>query len=485
MDKDFYTNDFEQLLRERTEEFKMYPSESVWSNIFNKLHPGRRWGIIGGSLLLLLFTASVLVLRTNNNHHNTTNEATPAADGKVTANDKQQKASLEQTDNVQRGATANFDLNNSSSKTSTSDNVSVRNIAEHNHSINNNNNNNNTSISLLNNDNKLSVESNTTVTLAKITADEPGKTFWNINGGINPVYSVPEQKKGEIYELARTNSNLNKVSAAEKEAVIKSAAVYTDADLYTKELPKITSHKNLSPFEWQLYFAPSVSYRALFNDNSPSTLAYAYNSYIPGDIDKAVNHTHALGFEIGNAVLYSLTKSIKIKTGIQFNYSRYNIKAYSTSPEMATLRLRGDYNQTEELKVSSSYKNYGVYYRSTTISSQNAAISVPIGLDIKVMGSKNISWYVSGSLQPTYILNNKAYLITNDLKNYVRNSELFRKFTINSGVETFLRIEKGNGVAFQVGPQLRYQINSSYISKYPISEHLIEYGVKLGITKRF
>lgn len=474
MDKDFYTNDFEQLLRERTEEFKMYPSESVWSNIFNKLHPGRRWGIIGGSVLLLLFTASVLVLRTNN--HNRPGLSSSSND-KITTDNKQQKAAADESDVVKNAINTNSVSENISPTISSS--ASATSINTHTpYTVNNKN----SSISLLNNDDKLATGANA-FTLMKST-DDFDKTIKEFNKqNINPIYTVSEQKGSEIYELAGVD--LNKAMGLEKENVINAAAVYTDADLFTKAIPKIISPKKISRFEWQLYFAPSVSYRALFNDASNSNLAYAYNSYIPGDINKAVNHTPALGFEIGNAVLYSLSKTFKIKAGLQFNYSRYNIRAYSTNPELATIRLRGDYNQTEELQVASSYKNYGVYYHSTTISSQNAAISVPLGLDVKMMGSKNVSWYVSGSFQPTYIINNKAYLISNDLRNYVRNSELFRKFTMNSGIETFLRIEKENGVALQIGPQLRYQINSSYTSKYPISEHLIEYGVKLGITKRF
>ena len=113
------------------------------------------------------------------------------------------------------------------------------------------------------------------------------------------------------------------------------------------------------------------------------------------------------------------------------------------------------------------------------------AISVPLGVDIKMIGNKKVSWYVAGSFQPTYILNNKSYLITNDLKNYVNNSDLFRKITMNTGLESFLRFERNNGVALQIGPQIRYQLNSSYTTKYPISEHLIEYGLKVGITKKF
>lgn len=482
MDKDFYNDGFEQLLKERTEEFKMYPSESVWNNIFNKLHPGRRWGVIGGSLLLLLFTASVLVLRTTN-HNNTiagseTKKNTTSDNSEATINEKQQNISANDNDDVIHISTTSSLIKDNSDnypKSKTSFTKITSNSFAENAGLNKGNERNYIS-------NGLNKEGNS---LAKVYSENERI---NNNGEIlntaqaNIFYAGTPENNNAVYELAV--NDLKKAEGTEKESVLAAFKAAANGSA-GNGLPKTTSPKKYSRFEWQLYFTPSISYRALYNDYNNTNLAYAFNSFIPGDIDKAVNHTPALGFEIGNVVMFSLNNSIKIKTGLQFNYSRYNIKAYSTNPELTTLRLRGAYNQTEELKVASSYKNYGVYYHSTTISSQNSAISLPIGVDLKLAGKNKISWYVSGSFQPTYIINNKAYLISNDLRNYVRNSELYRKFTMNSGFETYLRIEKGNGVALQIGPQLRYQINSSYTKNYPISEHLIEYGVKLGITKRF
>lgn len=451
MDKDFYTNEFEQSLRELTEEYKMYPSESVWSNIFNKLHPGRRWGIIGGSMLVLLFTASVLVLRTAN--HSTAVKQKPAS--------TQNKEHVSYTNNDNTGEPL---IKNN-----------IRHVNEH---LKTNN----------------APDTRPAVIAVNIKQYEPEDIFdklitaeniGNIKLPFTENFNTPGNSSDEKESSSLQNFSLTKVAGASKSNTIFQSPVYLEALFNPKTRATFNSSKKKSRFEWQLYFAPSVSYRKLFNDDNPASLAFAFSNFIPGDINKAVNHKPALGFELGNAVLFSLTKGIKIKAGVQLNYSRYNIKAYSTNTELTTIRLRGDHNQLQELRVASSFKNYGIFYQSTTISSQNVAVSVPFGVDLKMLGYKNISWYVSGSLQPTYILNNKAYLITNDLKNYVRNPDLFRKFTMNSGIETFLRIERNNGVALQVGPQLRYQINSSYTTKYPIREHLVEYGVKVGITKRF
>jgi len=55
----FHSNDFprggdefEQLIREKTEQYKMYPSENVWKGVHNSLHTKRKWFI--GSMALLV-----------------------------------------------------------------------------------------------------------------------------------------------------------------------------------------------------------------------------------------------------------------------------------------------------------------------------------------------------------------------------------------------------------------------------------------------
>ena len=53
---------------------------------------------------------------------------------------------------------------------------------------------------------------------------------------------------------------------------------------------------------------------------------------------------------------------------------------------------------------------------------------------------------------------------------------------MNAGAEAY-RSYNHNGVKWQVGPQFRYQLFSSYNKAYPIKEYLMEYGIKVGITK--
>ena len=109
-------------------------------------------------------------------------------------------------------------------------------------------------------------------------------------------------------------------------------------------------------------------------------------------------------------------------------------------------------------------------------------ISVPLGVELTVIGNKRVAFNVASTIQPTYVIRNQAYLVSTNLKNYAEEPSLYRKWNLNAGGEAFMSINTGT-VTWVVGPQIRYQILSSYKEKYPIKEHLIDYGFKIGVTK--
>ena len=53
MERNYYTEGFESFLKEKTDEYKLYPSEKVWNNINRKLHPRRKWPFLAAALLIL------------------------------------------------------------------------------------------------------------------------------------------------------------------------------------------------------------------------------------------------------------------------------------------------------------------------------------------------------------------------------------------------------------------------------------------------
>ena len=59
MERNFYNEEFEDLIKQKADQYKMYPSDKVWKNIHGSLHTRRRWFIAGMFTLItgILFFA--------------------------------------------------------------------------------------------------------------------------------------------------------------------------------------------------------------------------------------------------------------------------------------------------------------------------------------------------------------------------------------------------------------------------------------------
>ncbi len=270
-----------------------------------------------------------------------------------------------------------------------------------------------------------------------------------------------------MYRSAEAPKDNNRINWLEDHASIK------------LQLPKI---KRVS---WQLAFAPTVNYRKLTGGknaglNASQSIPLALR--IDGDVNSLVDHKPALGFELGTHALFPVSKKFTLKAGVQFNYSKYDIRAYKAPVERATISLNSTTGGTANSLVSyTDIRNFGGTSEKD-LKNQYYHFSAPIGFELKLLGNDNLQLNIASTVQPTYMMNKNNYLITTDYKNYTKAPSLVRRWNINAGAEAFLSYNRG-GVKWQVGPQFRYQLLSSYQNVYPIKEYLMEYGIKVGITK--
>ena len=232
---------------------------------------------------------------------------------------------------------------------------------------------------------------------------------------------------------------------------------------------------------WQLFITPTVSYRKLSVNKSldnPSSSNYPFASLT--DINSAVTHKPDMGLQIGASGRYPLTRNLKLRGGVQFNINRYDIKAYSFNGEVATIDLNGGGNGNNTISTWTYYRNYAGY-KSNWLKNYYFSVSAPIGLEMKLLGNKKTYLGIAGTLQPTYVLNDRAYLISTDYKNYAEVPRLIRHVNLNTSFETFVNYTNGK-TNWQVGPQVRYQILSSFHNIYPVKENLFDFGIKVGVT---
>ena len=104
-------------------------------------------------------------------------------------------------------------------------------------------------------------------------------------------------------------------------------------------------------------------------------------------------------------------------------------------------------------------------------------------MEFMASGNEKLSLNIAGTIQPSFSLYAGGYMVTTNYKNYIAADNLFRRYNIQTGVELFVKTHIGT-IDLQAGPQIRYQVLSNTIGQYPIREHLVDYGFKLGIVKK-
>ena len=148
---------------------------------------------------------------------------------------------------------------------------------------------------------------------------------------------------------------------------------------------------------------------------------------------------------------------------------------------MATLLL---YNKEGVSHLTSAISFYGNGPGTAPINLHNSSlqVSIPVGLEYRIAGNDDIQLNASASLQPLFVVVNKAYLLSTDKKNYITQASLSRKWNMSTNFGTYVSFNS-NKFNWQLGPQVYYQLFSSYSSAYPLREHFINYGVRLGVSK--
>ncbi|MBN9299096.1 MAG: outer membrane beta-barrel protein [Filimonas sp.] len=249
--------------------------------------------------------------------------------------------------------------------------------------------------------------------------------------------------------------------------------------------PPVVAPRKTSRFEYHLYVTPAASYRRLVDEKNKAPQAYfaspmavIYNS----DVNKVVKQSPALGLEAGFAIGYKINPQFTIRGGIQYNMRQYNIETYGINYEPAFIVLNGRNERVlNTFPMMPGIKSNYV----TTLKNKTSEISIPLGIDWKSTPNRKFSFGATASIQPTYSLNNTSYIITTDYKNYADGSALARKWNINTSFDAYVSYQWNDGLRWQIGPQFRYQQLSSLNTGYPIREYLLDYGIKIGVTKSF
>jgi hypothetical protein len=476
MENSYNNKDFEQFVKQNADQYRMFPSEKVWEGIHNTLHVRRRWYGIGFSLLLLTIGIVTWVMLLN-----PTGKKQPIADSiKVTSvnNSSEQKTETPE-------AVIIAPAKSSRSKVSTgnlSNNLFITTVTE-----------------------PTDGEKNDFLPVTVQSDIIPVSSSLNIQPEIisstqAPVYNkeiVPEKQSATFPDIAPVyvaqNNNVYRESQEkpkEEAAQTSNEIVLTKKDIYpltiesvVNSYQKIANRKRIS---WQIYFLPTVSYRKLIENKTFLTNSQQLNGSSPlnyvvaNDVNNAVTHKPDIGLELGFNIGYPVGRNVKITTGLQLNVSKYDIKAYPYPAEQARIVLNNANGSTSVSTIEANYRNIESFTKPDWLSNFYISASLPLGLEMNLTDTRKTYLGIGGTVQPTYILGERAYLISTDFKNYAKIPSLTRGWNVSTSFEVFAGYSTGK-INWKVGPQVRYQLLSSFAKKYPVKEHLIDFGLKVGV----
>lgn len=460
MESNFNNRDFEQFVKQNADQYRMFPSEKVWSGIYSTLHTRRKWYGFGLAFLILtIASVTWVMLNPSDKKQIPSVEPTIASEINTLVSRNSQKeiidiASAKPTTNSSPFVSGinNWQKNGVSNET----NLTIINPILRNQLI------------VENFVAEKEMESHKVIISSNARGSELTNTSYNF---INTESLIDDNLS---YYTDRNKENLD----------VNNLTVINDVYPLSIEnvINSFNAPHNRKKWLWQVYFTPTISYRKLVDNKTSiiSSQSSPLNYSIIYGVNSAVTHKPDMGFELGFSTSYPISNKIRITSGLQFNVSKYDIWAYNHSTEFATVALRNGGGTNSSVSTTTNYRNFDGY-KPNWLHNLYLSASLPIGVELKLSSSSSKNYIgIGGTMQPTYILGDRAYLISTDYKNYVEIPQLIRKLNVNTSFEAFASYSTGR-INWKVGPQVRYQLLSSFRNKYPIKEHLFDFGLKVGI----
>lgn len=472
----YQDEEFEQFLQDEVKQHRMYPSDHVWNNIRTELHGYRSWPaltFIAVFIITALTLSTVLSTQQQNvrlqplsvpNVHTSRQEA-------IAANNAAHEKSRQYFNTL---APSSINTNTIAELTATGNDLLV-----------------------YTDDN---IVPGTTIVNSTAPKNNIGtiKNIANIHV-LNATPITNSMHTTAVAEAAEAVSNNEIVLSAKEEIVNNEVSTEIKEDKYplisesqkntNNVVSKKWSSRKLSKFGFQFYITPSTSYRRLSDEKVKNIVQPATSAALPvnaplnqpANVNEVVRHRPAVGMEIGFAVLYNISNRLKLKTGLQLNIRHYQIETFqSNTYDRATISLI-NFNGIENITRYSPYNN-NVGYKQTELNNKVYQLSVPIGLQWQVLKGRHLGMNAEASVQPTLNLNKNVYLLSTDYRHYADGNDFVRKWNINTNVGFNLTYTTGK-TSWQLGPQVRYQHLPTFSNKYPIKEYLLDYGMRIGLTR--
>lgn len=419
-----HTDSFEQFLKETTDSFCMMPNKKVWNSIYNNIHPGRFWPSFATNTIIVI---CFLFLQMPKQAHIENNQQTSP---KSFVTLKLDQKSLVASSKIGNNTHFSFEKNTKKQRLRA-----------------------------------LSIKENTVnhSSLCKIKNTAP--VFDEMNESDNNITTAQAQ-----------------INSIQNPSALMTHTQFLHKDEKSNNRFSIQSNglvsKQKQGYLIQVYATPSFGF--LQGNETEDNLGNA--SINNGGVTSGMVTENksvlkpTLNLEAGGAVMMNVSRVIRLKAGMQLNYTK--LDANTSSDDFTSVSNNPtliNYNPSSQMfqRENTQLSNADLYQ-----------ISVPIGTEIEIMGNDKFRWFAGATIQPSYLINAES----NDVINLNNRDAVFglRKWNLNTSFETYISYKMKNGVLLNLGPQFRYQWLSTH--NQPLMsgmDKLYNVGLKLGVSRVF
>lgn len=534
MESRFDMTDFEHSLKDFADRFEIAPSPRVWNGIYNNLHPGSRWPSMAMGLVFLFSLLGIGHLNNSSKNFSVSDRDAINENASLSLNklisrtqniesssfnvvdeNKQERQSAAVVDLFTRkrisGNTnggneieqiANSSVANESSVLKENKILSLNegSLEKQNTKLQSEENQLTTSVL-----NEAALRQTNVETVAAITANKNqnsgiNKTEVLSTGGINNkeiLGSIILISKKELASITVENfvdaNNLmtdlfvpisNQIDATPlaNSFMLPSEEADLNSNVVVKKATKLKRLKN-GKTTWVYFVTPKVSSVYFTGKAIPSNQGHAISPIVivPNQVGNNMVYNARLGFEAGTEMQYKFANKWQLLTGLQLSYSGYNILTHKVHPTYASLMLKNDAGEAYSKGYFTYYGN-GENDNQVLLPNYSLQASIPVGLQYEVWGNENVHIRLSSTIQPSLVLKGHGYLLSSDGKNYVEDNDLMRVANLGANFASIVSF-KSKKITWHIGPSVRYQALSSYKNNYPVKEHLIDYGLRIGISQ--
>lgn len=446
--------DFEESLKDYADNFTMVPSKRVWKGIYNDLHPGSKWPSLGiglGFIIAILWVG----FSSDNSPYRSPAPAAP--------DQQEYKIQSERISAPKSDATQNIQPAHQQTAIQFPP-VIIRDYMP---------------------DQEIVVINDQPFVKQEITAEDnqnqPNTTIIVADHfEFNPKMEL--LRDPEVLRIQRYISTTPKAPSA----VIKDNRTQNTHHHGNNELSaqnKLKKKKSQDKVSWNFFVTPSVSSVYFTGHN----LQEHQNSFAPGVVVRPAPTKHSMttnariGIQLGGDIQYTFSDKFKLFSGMRLSYAGYNILTSYVHPTLADLTLQKN-NGSFFTRSYLTYYGEGSSFGDVVLHNYSVQFAIPVGMQWQVWANEDVTLSIAPSIEPFVVLKDQAYILSSNGRNFIQDPDLMRSLNLNGNLGTFIRFSARN-IDWKIGPTVQYQFLSSYKNVYPVKEHLLHYGLSIGISK--